>query len=202
MVNRKEKIENLPERLTKIRQINKVNIKTFAEKSGLQYTTAQNYLLGTREPTLENLRKIAEAFNVNINWLLTGKGEIFISKKTMMPKTFRERIKKDIAAVNGEVIDSLSFKDRLNDILSGKDKLRRLEVIELARKLGQPLEEYLVLSNYMPDVFDKALGNDKIVGMLRNIGTLTDEEISEVIDSLSLVLEGYMARKEKEKKKN
>lgn len=190
-------------RLRELQKVLQLSIKEFAEKSGLPYTTLQSYLLNKRSPSAENINKIAKVFNVNVNWLMTGNGDMFlIEKDARISDKFRERIKKDIAAVNGEVIDSLSFKDRLNDILSGKDKLRRLEVIELARKLGQPLEEYLVLSNYMPDVFDKALGNDKIVGMLRNIGTLTDEEISEVIDSLSLVLEGYMARKEKEKKKD
>ncbi len=40
----------------------------------------QHYLNGRSEPGADNLKKIAIQFDVNLNWLLTGEGEMFTEK--------------------------------------------------------------------------------------------------------------------------
>ncbi len=184
-------------RLRELQKTLNVTIKEMAEKTGLPYPTIQSYLLDKRSPSAQNINKIAQAFGVNSDWILTGEGDMFI-EKTGMPNEFIEKLKKDLAKSPPEVINGLSFKDKLVDVFLGKERLSRVEVIELTRALNQPAEEYLKLAKYMSDVFDKVLKNNKVATMLRKMGGLNDKEIDEVLDSLSLLLDGYLSRKKKD----
>jgi transcriptional regulator with XRE-family HTH domain len=56
------------------------NLTEFAKKTGIPYSSLQNYLRGVYEPTLGNLQKIVDKFNLNIHWLLTGEGSPFTEK--------------------------------------------------------------------------------------------------------------------------
>jgi len=53
------------------------NAKKFAENAGINSVTFYNYLKG-RVPGVDALTNICEFYKVNINWLLTGKGAIYI----------------------------------------------------------------------------------------------------------------------------
>lgn len=53
-------------------------ITKFSERSGINYRSVQNYMRGDREPNSEAYLKFAQ-LGININWLLTGEGEMFIS---------------------------------------------------------------------------------------------------------------------------
>jgi len=55
--------------------------KDFAKLSGIPYPTLQDYLIGKSIPGGENLQKIIMKFHVNLNWLLTGEGEMFVDEK-------------------------------------------------------------------------------------------------------------------------
>ncbi|CAI1587193.1 XRE family transcriptional regulator [Serratia fonticola] len=48
--------------------------RAFATKAGIGYSTLHNYLSEVSSPTLENLVLLAEALDVSIEWLATGKG--------------------------------------------------------------------------------------------------------------------------------
>ena len=48
--------------------------RKFAAKADIVYSTLHNYLTGLNVPTMENLIKIANATNVDLNWLVTSKG--------------------------------------------------------------------------------------------------------------------------------
>lgn len=52
------------------------NSSAFAKKAGIPPATLHNYLSG-RLPQAEQLINIREAYNVNLNWLLTGEGDPF-----------------------------------------------------------------------------------------------------------------------------
>lgn len=66
------------ERLRLICEEKGLNIKEFAETTGMPYRTAQSYLSGDREPNADGMKTICTHLRVNINWLLTGEGEHFI----------------------------------------------------------------------------------------------------------------------------
>lgn len=67
------------ERLRLICDEKNLNIKELSELTGLPYRTAQSYLSGDREPNADGMAIICTRLRVNINWLLTGNGEKFIS---------------------------------------------------------------------------------------------------------------------------
>ena len=53
------------------------SITKFSERSGINYRSVQNYMRGDREPNSDAYLKFAQ-LGININWLLTGDGEMFI----------------------------------------------------------------------------------------------------------------------------
>lgn len=66
------------ERLKAVLKAKNLKIKAFSDLTGIPYSTCQSYLNGTREPGMEVLTTIYLQLYVNINWLLTGQGEMFI----------------------------------------------------------------------------------------------------------------------------
>lgn len=60
------------------------NVSAFAKKSGIKPGTLHNYING-RAPSAESLIYICENMGVNLTWLLTGKGEPFLSKEPDRP---------------------------------------------------------------------------------------------------------------------
>lgn len=68
---------SINERLKQVIESKNLNIKEFSELSGIPYRSVQNYLRNEREPNVETLTKLKEMMNININWLLTGEGEMF-----------------------------------------------------------------------------------------------------------------------------
>lgn len=61
---------------------------SFAEKIGVQRSSISHILSGRNKPSLEFVLKILSAFpEVELYWLLNGKGEFPSSKKTMEANT-------------------------------------------------------------------------------------------------------------------
>ncbi len=116
---------SIQSRLKILMDILNLNIKDFSEKTGIPYRTLQNYLLGLREPTVSNLTKIATHLGININWLLTGEGELFIQKSSIDSRR---------QAIIQLILDMP--EDKLDDIykMLEKEKLL-LELLEERKKL-------------------------------------------------------------------
>ncbi len=55
------------------------NKKKFAELAGINKNTMQNYMRG-RPPKADALEKICNTYNVNLNWLVAGKGEKYLDQ--------------------------------------------------------------------------------------------------------------------------
>ncbi|URL01035.1 helix-turn-helix transcriptional regulator [Avibacterium sp. 20-126] len=70
---------NISDRLKQVMDAKNLNIKAFSEASEIPYRSVQNYLREEREPNVDALLKVSRSLNVNINWLLTGEGEMFLS---------------------------------------------------------------------------------------------------------------------------
>lgn len=66
-------------RLREVMEYKGLNIKAFAELLNVPYRTLQNYLLNERDPSAEVLIKISDVLNVDLNWLMCGKGTMFNS---------------------------------------------------------------------------------------------------------------------------
>jgi len=64
------------------------NQSAFAKDLGISRTTLIGYEDGSVAPSANFLAKICQIYNVNINWFLTGKGEMFLlntGKETSNP---------------------------------------------------------------------------------------------------------------------
>ena len=195
---------NIANRLkTAIKQLN-LNYKDFSKQTNISYTTLLQYLSNKREPNSENLQKIVCHLNINLNWLLTGEGEMFKSdsvsetKNIGMPSEFIEKLKDDLKDKDDSFYTNISIsKDKLFDVLFGKTKLKRIEVIELAGKLNGSLDEYMYLSGYMPPEFERILQKPRMMGALRAAGRLSDKDIDQAIEGFVDVLQQYEKRHKK-----
>lgn len=49
---------------------------------GIVFTTISKYERGEVKPTTDFLSNICKTYNINLNWLLIGKGEMFIGTNT------------------------------------------------------------------------------------------------------------------------
>jgi len=65
------------ERLKQVMEVKGFNLKTFSEQTDIPYRTLQNYILTNREPSAESLTKLHSQLGINLNWLMSGKGEMF-----------------------------------------------------------------------------------------------------------------------------
>lgn len=73
---KKEKTD-LAQRLAELRKSLKLTQGEFAEKISVSKPTLVRYEAGNGYPDARSLTKMIEFFNVNINWLLGGGGEMF-----------------------------------------------------------------------------------------------------------------------------
>ena len=67
----------IAENLAKVRKTTLLVQSDFALKLGISPRAYVNYERGERKPPYEVLNKLYEEYNVNLNWFLTGKGEMF-----------------------------------------------------------------------------------------------------------------------------
>ncbi|HDR1206512.1 TPA: helix-turn-helix transcriptional regulator, partial [Pasteurella multocida] len=71
----------ISKRLRQVCEAKNWKVKDFAEHTGIAYRTLQGYVGGEREPNAEGMTAIAKA-GVNLNWLVSGKGDMFQSDES------------------------------------------------------------------------------------------------------------------------
>jgi transcriptional regulator with XRE-family HTH domain len=65
------------------RRLNKMTQSEFAKPLEIPYTAISKYETDQINPSSEILSKIGKIYKVNLNWLLTGEGEIFLSQDSI-----------------------------------------------------------------------------------------------------------------------
>lgn len=70
------------EKLLEIRKKLMLTQEEIAEKTGTTYRAYSSYERDERNPQLDFLTQLIYLFDVNINWLLANKGDMFITKAT------------------------------------------------------------------------------------------------------------------------
>ena len=71
---------SISQRLKRIIEYKNLNIKEFDELSGIPYRSVQNYLRHEREPKNAVLMKLHSRSDINLNWVVSSKGEMFSSE--------------------------------------------------------------------------------------------------------------------------
>ena len=67
----------MKERILAVRKALKLNQKEFAQQLRMNRTTLSMIEVGDNALTEKNIKLVCMTFNVNENWLRTGKGEMF-----------------------------------------------------------------------------------------------------------------------------
>ena len=106
----------ISERLRQVCEAKNWKITDFAEQTGIAYRTMQGYIGGEREPNAEGMTGIAKA-GVNLNWLVSGEGEMFqsvIQKNEISEQ--EEKLIADYRSMPENLKDafSISFKEISN----------------------------------------------------------------------------------------
>ena len=81
------------ENLKKLRFELKLSAQKLADDLGIHKMTVSNYENGKREPTYEVMEKLHTLYNVNLNWFVSGQGEMFIKEQ---PADFKSTVKQAI----------------------------------------------------------------------------------------------------------
>lgn len=100
--------QEIGKRLRLIREKKGITQAELGEKLGIQFQHVSKYERGETVPTWENLIKLAELYDVNINWLLTGKGSMFLS-----PLTYSVHEAKSLAGVK-----DFEHDDQIDEIIA------------------------------------------------------------------------------------
>lgn len=117
----------ISERLKFALQLKNINkIKEFSELSGLPYRTAQSYLNGDREPNIAGLTKICTQVGINLNWLLTGDGDVFVSQ------------------AGGHASALTEEKQALMNAYDGMSEENKRAILQIGESLSQPKSSKLV----------------------------------------------------------
>lgn len=107
--------QEIKDRLKKAREMSHLSQKDIACAIGIPVTTISKYERGTNKPSLDILTKIGSVLNVNLNWLVYGAGEVFLSDK--------------------DKLDSINFYDRMGLLERVEKTIEYVEVVLLKHKL-------------------------------------------------------------------
>ncbi|MDI1472087.1 helix-turn-helix transcriptional regulator [Thermodesulfovibrio sp. 1176] len=120
-----------------------------------------------------------------------------------MPVEFIERLKKDLKDKDIDEIADKSGINReiLNDVIQYKKILSRKDVISLATVLNQPVYDYLIIANFIPDSVKKLIKHNKISALLRSLEELSNNDLDALIDGIINIIEAYK-RKTRDRRKH
>ena len=82
------------ENLKKLRFELKMSARELSEKIGVSTGSIQNYEAGKREPNYNFMQILCQKLNVNLNWFVTGNGEMFIKQDNIPHQIDEAQIEK------------------------------------------------------------------------------------------------------------
>lgn len=119
---------NMKDRIKKVRKNFGLTQSDFGARVGVKGNTIGNYETDLRKPSDAVIFSICREFNINEEWLRTGKGEMFISQ------TRDEKIANFAGQIMNE--EDESFKKQLIEVLS-ELTIEEWEILEkMALKLA------------------------------------------------------------------
>lgn len=126
----------------------------FAKNAGIIPTTMLNYIKG-RLPSSESLINICKAFDVNITWLLTGRGEPYIDNqdKEMAGKASNRTL---IPSLRAGQREGLQIEADLMDLVK-----KAIEIFESGTLYGTTLASNV-------DAFHQAIQAEKKISQMEN----------------------------------
>ncbi|MCM8765935.1 MAG: helix-turn-helix domain-containing protein [Candidatus Omnitrophica bacterium] len=190
------------DRIKSIRKNMGLTQAEFGESLGYSHGYIADLERNRQKPSREFLEKLNEVFGISADYILYGssdQAEKIDAEKTLrgaFPPAFIARLKKDISSADDKFFSSLETpREIIEEALRGKRILSRKSVIELAIKLKQPVYDYLILAEYIPEEMKILIKNKGLVGIFRKMSSLSARELDEVVDTISKILKPYLRRK-------
>jgi len=127
------------ERVEKIRKNLNFTKKKFAEELGITQQAYINYAKGSRDIPSNVLLKINQLFNVSIDWLLTGKGSMYLQESSTT-----QNINGNGVIISGTNQGTLITGDINISIQKHKKEVTQKEdeLLEAYRALPSDLQDY------------------------------------------------------------
>ena len=117
-------MEGLRDRINVIRDHYRLYNRGFAEAIGAKPAATNNYLNGTKEPSLEFVDKILSTYiDVSADWLLRGKGTMFYEED----KQTDEALLKELAEAKVKLLVQEGITKELRDMLLEKNNGKMVE---------------------------------------------------------------------------
>lgn len=110
-----------------------------------------------------------------------------------MPVDFVERIKSDLQGRDmAQIAKNLGINEEdLKAVIHYRGILTRKQIITLAQELGQPVQDYLLLSGYMPDELAELFRINKVGMLFRALEDLSEEELEQFLDGMLKIMQAY-----------
>lgn len=121
------------------------NAASFAKEVGIPYTTFIKYERGERKPSFELLEYLVDVYNVNLNYIFSGQGQMFIKPDNNTLERQNDTTVKERVSHFGERLGELQDKHEYLD----KDMAKLLKISEedyIDLKLGDIEPELEVLN--------------------------------------------------------
>lgn len=110
-------MEELVKRINEVREHYKLSGRALAIKLDMKYTTINNYLNGTKDPSAEFLMRLKSTFlDISADWLLAGEGSMFKSNKPS-----DEEITKELANAKVQMLVKDGIIKELKDMILEKN---------------------------------------------------------------------------------
>ena len=131
-------MSDIGERLKLVIREKGKSARAMAKLCNIPYTTFWKYLSGERKPSSLHLQKICTHLAINLNWLITGEGEIFVQKSPSDLNNLRANNEKQGILEKIYAMLKDMEQEELNDILKHLEKEKRLK--DLEKRLAEILE--------------------------------------------------------------
>jgi transcriptional regulator with XRE-family HTH domain len=167
-------------------------------KIAKEFSQSEADRLEMEENLLLERAKLVIAPEIVKDYLLeVKKSKILIGDKGgkgRMPSMFIVKFKKDIQKTPNFYKTSKIPKSTIDAVLKGEQIISREKVISLANDLNQPIEDYLILSGYMPYEFVETLAHSGMISMLRTLSELSPKEKDEMIKAINSIIKVHIKK--------
>ena len=102
---------------------------------------------GGNYPSSNVLKDISDKFNVSIDWLLNGEGNMFKSDNPVLPMPMSESDGKSSVITSAIMKVESTYKQQIEELKRDKDFLRQM-IISLREDLGKPYSGPNSLATY------------------------------------------------------
>ncbi len=105
----------MDKRLKELRKTLDITQQEFADRIGIKRNGIAKYETGVASPSAAVISLICREFNVNEEWLRTGKGEMFLPPKDEIGDLVGRLVSDQSAEFNGIILDIMRSLDKLDD---------------------------------------------------------------------------------------